>query len=813
QFFADVDEATNILVSDTAPKSAKKIMGTLIRMSHRSYIHELDVTQQVHRWAINLRYLGIVYRNLKQAIQSSALVKGAGLEKVDPHREKEKLKEDLERALSLFLIEAIARIAKNTLRRQLQLKMKEFRVPMEVPYRRVVVEFMNRIFSSKLSKKFWGDSLQEQLHRCFSFDQGDIPPGTLELTKMVFFNQLPRDTEKDIYFSGRWILFQRLCSLTGMVFGPDAKRRFKGVARWNSHTPVDFLDLKSIGERVKFMDVVDIAEASFFEVKGLTAEKRSLITDSGMVEDLFTKSLKRFETALISAPNNCETLFSCARVGFKVLQLKARQTREKIDQVDSNLCDQISLWLKTSNETRPGDKRVLLLYAQYLDVIGKVKEAEEKYLDCLEVDPSNLPTLVSYGNFLLNTGREDYGKEVLGIAGTALPATLSGSAVPIQKEENRVSFRVYLEDGTHKTISAGTAASSLEVRLAAQREIVHYATKYYQTTEPQVAQLSSYYALFRLHEVNKAQNLLRLIPDDERPWITVLQRPGNKSTLALRCASLRALDQIAGNVPNGLIHPIGDANNYLLRIRYAFSQLAVGGVLEQLREPLGQTEVLEPCREARSAISEAMMCRTPMREALKKPKCVSKLQWHAAHVMENFRLLMLIVASCSKECQCEHLSASASVSFSWDSNNQATGKKSPAVQHVDVSAAEYIEYFVAWASTELTSFYSPALYEKKLPKDLLKSATFRISTFVHRLHKIYAHFIYRHWNWLLTFLFSDLISLSYLHLYWLSLDFDFAQPKTSPEIFGPLIGNFKEWSAREIHNLQFPIPTPNMSSR
>ena len=156
---------------------------------------------------------------------------------------------------------------------------------------------------------------------------------------------------------------------------------------------------------------------------------------------------------------------------------------------------------------------------------------------------------------------------------------------------------------------------------------------------------------------------------------------------------------------------------------------------------------------------------------------------------------MTLVSACARECRCDKLSASAGMHFPWDANN--VSKKSNVTQ-IDVPAPTYYQYFLSWALSEIHSFYIPTILEKKLPKDIAKTATFRAVTIVSRLHKIISHLVYRHWNFIQTFLFSDLISMVYLHLYWLSLDFELIDPRKSPELFSALCGHFKEWNEREL---------------
>ena len=53
------------------------------------------------------------------------------------------------------MVEAIARVLKNDLKRRLRKKMLALKVPVLGPYKSLVVSFMNRIFTTRLSDGFF----------------------------------------------------------------------------------------------------------------------------------------------------------------------------------------------------------------------------------------------------------------------------------------------------------------------------------------------------------------------------------------------------------------------------------------------------------------------------------------------------------------------------------------------------------------------------------------------------------------------------------------------------------------------------------
>ena len=64
----------------------------------------------------------------------------------------------------LALMEMLARCIKNNLRWKLRQKMKEIAVPVDEPYRRLVVDYLNLVFgNTKQSEEYWDGVLKEDL--------------------------------------------------------------------------------------------------------------------------------------------------------------------------------------------------------------------------------------------------------------------------------------------------------------------------------------------------------------------------------------------------------------------------------------------------------------------------------------------------------------------------------------------------------------------------------------------------------------------------------------------------------------------------
>lgn len=69
----------------------------------------------------------------------------------------------------LILVEVVARLLKSLMRLHLREMMKKLRVPLEQPYRRFAVDYLNLVFgSSEKSTRYWSERLKPKLRAKFS---------------------------------------------------------------------------------------------------------------------------------------------------------------------------------------------------------------------------------------------------------------------------------------------------------------------------------------------------------------------------------------------------------------------------------------------------------------------------------------------------------------------------------------------------------------------------------------------------------------------------------------------------------------------
>ena len=95
----------------------------------------------LHRRGVNLRFLGLLMNVIKEPLPR------------------------------LFVLaEAAARVIKNHLRMRLRTASEKLKIPMEAPYRQVVVELLNKIFAgNESSLEYWTRHLLPELKTKFSF--------------------------------------------------------------------------------------------------------------------------------------------------------------------------------------------------------------------------------------------------------------------------------------------------------------------------------------------------------------------------------------------------------------------------------------------------------------------------------------------------------------------------------------------------------------------------------------------------------------------------------------------------------------------
>ncbi len=183
-------------------------------------LENFRLTETIHSKGINCRYLGLVRRALE-----------------DPDFR------------TIVLIDILARCIKNNLRLKLRLRMKILKKPLEEPYRRLVIKYMNLCFgNSAASNTYWNDSLKSDIKRNF----------ILALTKEE------EATEYSLKRSGPdtnflRLLLGRLEKMMGIRF---ASRIKTNPHIFLSDQPFNETDLETLPLRVKHMNIVNTAEGT-----------------------------------------------------------------------------------------------------------------------------------------------------------------------------------------------------------------------------------------------------------------------------------------------------------------------------------------------------------------------------------------------------------------------------------------------------------------------------------------------------------------------------------------------------------------------
>jgi Translation initiation factor eIF3 subunit 135 len=118
----------------------------MLEAQSNNLLHSFHLAEELHRSGINMRYIGLVYSIFRKRFEEQTQLAG------------------------LLLVEACSRVVKKLLNDQLREKMKELKLPSEVPYRRLTVEFLNLVFrNTEESTQYWETVIAPELNRSYNF--------------------------------------------------------------------------------------------------------------------------------------------------------------------------------------------------------------------------------------------------------------------------------------------------------------------------------------------------------------------------------------------------------------------------------------------------------------------------------------------------------------------------------------------------------------------------------------------------------------------------------------------------------------------
>lgn len=296
---------------------------------------------------------------------------------------------------------------KNLLRLQLREKMKQLKFPLEEPYRRLVIEYLNIVFGeSEGSDEHWNTVLKENAKKFY----------VCCLTKEELSNEFHTKSILTSFSSpemdGKYLLFHRIKTMTGLKFSSQVLKELRENPNcWapRGEKPFDESDLEEVGLRVKHMNIINHAQGYIFKTKADEKFSRDPLASTR----LFKMAIQKFEEALDCDPHNPETLCNLAETIVRLLECEGRHVLGlQLDRNDRRVRIAEAYFVRAF-KSAPSDSNILSQYARFLEKCGLTTQAEEFYLRALEADPNNDSCLHEYGNFLHERGLYELSEKFL----------------------------------------------------------------------------------------------------------------------------------------------------------------------------------------------------------------------------------------------------------------------------------------------------------------------------------------------------------------------------------------------------------------
>eukprot|EP00007_Cunea_sp_BSH-02190019_P003726 CAMPEP_0174236740 /NCGR_PEP_ID=MMETSP0417-20130205/5774_1 /TAXON_ID=242541 /ORGANISM="Mayorella sp, Strain BSH-02190019" /LENGTH=1527 /DNA_ID=CAMNT_0015315423 /DNA_START=44 /DNA_END=4627 /DNA_ORIENTATION=- len=754
---AEVREATDHLLNVVIPKFTSELKFSMLEAQSNNLLGSLNLAEQLHRSGINMRYIGLVYSIFLKRFQDQAQLAG------------------------LLLVEACARVVKKLLNDQLRVKMKELKLPSEVPYRRLTVEFLNLVFrNTEDSVHFWQTVITPELNRSYNFSF-DLEYDDVHSMASFELSDSEERESSGSKFSGKWMLFNRVRVMAGLHFSDAVVARFEGRSRWNPREPIAFLDLEVLGDRVKHMDFIDDAEGSFFQYKGLQDD------DPVFKQDMFVKAIDKYQLALSSAPNDKNTLINCATTYLKLLETQARMKMKSSSQFvvldpQDPLTMKVDQYFLRARDEDQKDPRTLTLYADFLVRCERYERAEDIYLRAIETDPSYRFASLSYGLFLLLRKKETEAKPYL-LHGTSRDKKSRRSAIdPVTGHEPMSNVRVYLEDGTFKTIPLHCSSTVLEVKelmIKAMQGRMGAKSNY---TRSQLEELRKKHIRFGVQDVSDdSKTEHEFLAPLFRPWIMVahpyrtpkfLFRDGDPSALSYELSSEMELSSLATSSSSW--------NGILLMLE------KLQGLEPFVDEtPASLSSLLEPYFAELEQVINAYLggvnpqSRRFRRMLASKHSRANQVKWLTANVIHLFRVTSLFFATIKDQCTsntCPKMDGSAEIQYKW-SVGGGNAHSMP--------ASEYIEKLGRWFLNHITH---PDLFD--FDQYTTSSSRKRITSILQMLYKrvfrVYAHIYYHHWTRIKAFSVTDHFTACCNYHYFFGIENHLLHPKHDLSTISPI---------------------------
>eukprot|EP01133_Synstelium_polycarpum_P015910 gene15910-18908_t len=367
-------DATMYLLNTTIPELAEELNQVSIDSDN---VYHFPIAERLHKSGVNVRYLG----HVRQRVEAP----------------------DMQ---SLIFVEMCARVVKQQLRQKLRYKMKQAKIPLEAPYRRLIVAYLNRLLgTSDKTDQFWNERMKKYLIKKFdkSLFDDEIKGSSIMLNLFSFSDNLT---------DGKYLLFKRIQKMTGLKFTHRINQEFLDKPNcWleRGEYPLDINDLEEIGIRVKYVPFHNVAQGYLFKVKG----EMLFASDPIAANRFFLMALEKLETALETDPNNTNTLCTMGEVYAHLGEGNSQGLSALTFSLTNPYVEKAHEYFQRAIFSNRAHTTSLFRFAQLLERLQEYDRAEEYYLASLESNPNNIACLQEYGNFLQNVKQDNKAAEQL----------------------------------------------------------------------------------------------------------------------------------------------------------------------------------------------------------------------------------------------------------------------------------------------------------------------------------------------------------------------------------------------------------------
>jgi tetratricopeptide (TPR) repeat protein len=370
QYNLNVKEATNFLFTQTIPNFVSFL--TSIAPHKRSQTPLLNL---MHLKGINVRYLGVIYSLLHSPNDNYHH---------DQHANHSPYRCDHPFWSAVILIEMIARVFKDRLKKLLRTDMKKSETTSEVAQLRIILSELNSLFGSSTGTLiYWNKMIFGTLVTKFpawrNFSYSHLTETSLQ--SHVFSLQL------EAFHNGKHYLLKRISKLLGISFTTKIWNYYQLSSHtFNFRNPFLETDIKQLKDRVKTLHLIDQSNGFIFKYRA------NLTSFADEKIRFFNLAIKYLKKSLSSFPDNRDSLIL---LGECLLSL-------------GNV-EEATEYFNFALELGKEDSVILYKYAAYLEYMKNFSDAGAMYLAALNLTPSFSNLCSAYADYLACEER-DYEK-------------------------------------------------------------------------------------------------------------------------------------------------------------------------------------------------------------------------------------------------------------------------------------------------------------------------------------------------------------------------------------------------------------------